>query len=195
MKLKKQFYLQDDVVSLARRFIGMVLVTKFEGLKTSGIITETEAYNGINDRASHAYGGRRTARTEIMFSEGGYAYIYLCYGIHSLFNIVTGPEGLPQAILIRAIRPLDGIEVMQMRRNMKYPSKNFSNGPGTVSIAMGMHYKDTGLSLTGNKIWIEDRGIFIPKDKIQVTPRIGVDYAKEDAKLPWRFVIPYGEVL
>lgn len=186
-KLPLKYYLQDDVVALARDLIGKELVTCFDGLHTSGIISETEAYNGIVDKASHAYNNRRTARTEIMFGKGGVAYVYLCYGIHSLFNVVTNVEGTPHAILIRGVIPKQGVDVMLKRRDKKKLDKTLSSGPGTVAMALGIHYSNSGLSLSGNQVWIE-KGIKIPDNDIEITPRIGVDYAKEDALLPYRFL-------
>lgn len=189
LKLGADFYLREDVVVQSRDLLGKVLCTQIEGLYTAGIITETEAYAGVTDRASHAYGGRRTARTETMFAGGGLAYIYLCYGIHHLFNVVTAPEGIPHAILIRGIEPLEGIEVMEQRRKMPSSRKGFSDGPGTASSALGLHVKYNGSSLSQNRIWIEDRGISYPDNRIYIGPRIGVAYAKEDALLPYRFLV------
>jgi DNA-3-methyladenine glycosylase len=189
MKLPRSFYTRSDVVLIAKELLGKYLFTNFDGIFTGGIIIETEAYNGVIDRASHAFGGRRTARTEIMYGEGGTAYVYLCYGIHSLFNVVTNKKKDPHAVLIRAIHPTHGIEHMLRRRKISDIKKNLSSGPGTLSEALGIHYSHSGLSLLGNKIWIEDKGIVIAKKEIEVSSRIGVDYAGEDAKLPYRFVI------
>lgn len=189
MKLPPEFYVRSNVVKIARELLGKVLVTNFDGLYTSGIISETEAYNGIPDRASHAFGGRRTSRTEIMFREGGVAYVYLCYGIHSLFNVVTGLRDHPHAVLVRGIIPLEGKEIMEKRRKRPAGTKGFSSGPGTVSQALGIHYSHTGESLRGKKIWMEDRGFRVKKEDYAITPRIGVDYAGEDALLPYRFVL------
>jgi DNA-3-methyladenine glycosylase len=186
MKLEKAAYLGTDVVFLARDFIGKVLCTNIQGNCCSGIITETEAYAGINDRASHAWGDRRTARTEPMYLDGGIAYIYLIYGMYSLFNIVTAPAGTPHAILVRAIHPLDGIEFMKQRRKTS-TMKSMTDGPGKLSLAMGLHYSDSGEDLCGSKIWIEDRGIKLEKNKIISGPRVGIDYAGKDALLPYRF--------
>jgi DNA-3-methyladenine glycosylase len=188
-KLSSEFYLDTNVVRLAKALLGKVLVTQIDGEITSGIITETEAYNGVDDRASHAYGGRRTQRTEVMFSQGGVSYVYLCYGIHYLFNVVTGIQDEPHAVLVRAVKPLEGEAIMRERRNLKPGSKALvSGGPGTVTQALGIDKGMNGLNLTGEKIWIEDHGIKIPAKKILKTPRIGVDYAGEDAKLLYRFV-------
>lgn len=188
-KLNRDFYVRNHVVKIARELLGKVLVTKFNGKITSGIITETEAYNGVVDKASHAYGGRRTSRTEIMYSEGGVAYVYLCYGIHSLFNVVTNLKDVPHAVLIRAVQAESGIELMLKRRNKVRQDKSLSKGPGTVSQALGIHFSDSGTSLMQNKIWIEDAGIKIKSTDIKITPRIGVDYAGEDALLPYRFFV------
>lgn len=191
MKLKKAYYLEPNVVKLARDLIGKVLVTREGKTITSGIITETEAYNGIVDKASHAYGNRRTNRTEIMFREGGTSYVYLCYGIHYLFNVVTNVQDHPHAVLIRAIQPLDGKDIIIRRRGVAKVDKKLCVGPGKVSQALGIDLKYNGLDLTGDKIWIEDRGIKVKPKDILVGPRIGVDYAGEDAKLPYRFWIEH----
>jgi DNA-3-methyladenine glycosylase len=187
MKLPKEYYLQKKVLPIAKDLIGKVLVTKINGIKTSGIICETEAYNGIVDKASHSYGGRRTNRTETMYAEGGIAYIYLCYGIHHLFNVVTNTAENPHAILIRGIEPLDGIRDICIRKNISQPKKNMGIGPGNVSTCLGITTALNQTDLTGNIIWIEDRGIRVVKKNIIVGPRVGIDYAGEDAKLPYRF--------
>ncbi len=199
MKLEKDFYLCEDVVSLSKDLLGKYLYTKIDGKLTAGIITETEAYAGEIDRASHAFGNRRTKRTEIMFADGGVSYIYLCYGIHHLFNIVTNYKDVPHAILIRAIKPVEGIKTVLERRNIPTQKdllkqidsnyKKISGGPGTVSQALGIKTIHSGLDLTGNKIWIEDKGIKVSKKDIIAGPRVGVDYAGEDAKLPYRFIL------
>ena len=148
---------------------------------------EAEAYAGPEDRASHAYNGRRTSRTEIMFQEGGVAYVYLCYGIHHLFNIVTNVEGIPHAVLIRAIVPIDGIDLMLRRRDKKAVISKLTGGPGTVTQALGIHTTHSGTDLTGHQIWLEDRGIVVPDDQITAGPRVGVNYAGEYTTKPWRF--------
>jgi DNA-3-methyladenine glycosylase len=186
-KLPREFYLQKNVVKVASELLGKVLVTQFNGIITSGIICETEAYNGVVDKASHAYGGRRTQRTETMFQEGGIAYIYLCYGIHHLFNVVTNREDQPHAVLIRGIQPLDGIPEMLLRKRISIEKKNMGIGPGNVSTCLGLHTKLDKTDLLGDQIWIEDQGIKLIKKNIITSPRIGVDYAGEDAKLPYRF--------
>ena len=194
--LHRSYYLNSDVVFLARDLLGKHLVTQFDEKLTSGMIVETEAYAGVTDKASHAYGDRRTARTEVMYKTGGTAYVYFCYGVHSLFNIVTNMEGIPHAILIRGIIPSEGTDIMLQRTGKASLSKKFGIGPGNVSKALGIHYSQTGLDLTKKPltkteigIWIEDRGFVVDPGKILVTTRIGVQYAGEDAALPYRFVL------
>ena len=186
-KLLREFYVRPSVVQIAKDLLGKYLLTRLEDTATGGMIVETEAYAGPEDRASHAYNSRRTSRTEIMFHEGGVAYVYLCYGIHHLFNIVTNVEGIPHAVLIRAIEPTDGVELMLHRRNMKEVSLKLSGGPGTLTQALGIKTTHTQTDLTGEQIWLEDRGFLVPEDKIIAGPRVGVSYAGEDAENPWRF--------
>lgn len=185
-KLPRTFYAGHDAVALSRQLLGKVLATRFNGTLTAGIITEAEAYTGANDRASHTYAGRRTKRNEVMYGVPGHAYVYLCYGIHHLFNVVTNEEGTANGILIRAIRPLEGLDMMLQRRGGK---KLTTGGPGTLSQALGIRTKHNGIDLLGEMIWIEDRGITIPDDKIEVSARVGVDFAGEDAALPYRFQV------
>ena len=186
-RLSKDFFAREDVVAISRELIGKFLVTNFDGEKTSGMVIETEAYNGIIDKASHAYNGRRTARNEVMYGPSGMSYVYLCYGIHHLFNIVTNIKDVPHAVLIRAIIPKDGLDVMLKRRNMKSVTKKFSDGPGTISHALGIRKSHSGVSLSSKLIWVEDRGVWFDKKDIMAGPRIGVDYAGKDALLPYRF--------
>ncbi len=187
MKLSRDFYLRIDVVAISRELLGKVLCTDVNGSLTKAIITETEAYAGVNDRASHAYGERRTRRTEPMFGEGGIAYVYLCYGIHHLFNVVTNEADTPQAVLIRAGEPMAGTEKMLKRRNKSSLDKTLLGGPGSLAKALGITTDHSGLSLLGNQIWIEDQGIEIEDDTVLVGPRVGVDYAADDAMRPYRF--------
>jgi DNA-3-methyladenine glycosylase len=186
VKLGNDFYLRDDVVAISRELLGKVLCTRLEGGLTKAIITETEAYAGVTDRASHAYGGRRTARTEPMWGDGGSAYVYLCYGIHHLFNVVTNKAGIPHAILIRAGEPLSGTDLMLKRRDKAALDKTLLGGPGSIARALGISTANTGASLMNGEIWIEDDGIEI--DAVIAGPRVGVDYAGEDAALPYRFI-------
>lgn len=194
MRLPSDFYLRTDVVQVARELLGKVLVTEFDGLRTAGLITETEAYRAPDDRACHAYGNRRTPRTEVMFWKGGHAYIYLCYGMHHLFNVVTGPEGMAHAVLVRAIEPLEGVDTMLNRRYpaLPHPPKirpALTTGPGALAQALGMHSSQTGQSLLASDtlVWIEDRGIAVPETRIASGTRIGVESAGESAAWPWRF--------
>lgn len=188
--LPPDWYLREDVVNLAQEMLGKVIRTEFDGIVTSAIITETEAYRGPEDRASHAWNNRRTARTETMFAEGGVAYVYLCYGIHHLFNVVTGPADLPHAVLLRAVEPLEGEAAMLQRRGLEKPRKGWLTGPGSAARALGLHTGHTGLPLheAGGEITIFDEGHLVPDDEIQAAPRVGVDYAGADALLPWRFI-------
>lgn len=192
-KSKKQlplkYYRQEDVVLLSRDLLGKVLITNFDHQLTGGIIVETEAYRGPEDLASHSFGNRRTKRTEVMYHDGGICYVYRCYGIHALFNIVTNVAEAPHAILIRAIEPLYGIETMLKRRKKLKVDRTLTSGPGTLTEALGIDTKHNGLSLISSSIWIEDHGIEIKAEDIIASPRVGVDYAGDDAKLPWRFRI------
>lgn len=188
MKLPHSFYRRPDVVQISRELLGHVLCTKFPGQPlTSGIITETEAYCGRNDKACHANDGLRTKRTEVMYRAGGVGYVYLCYGIHHLFNVVTNVENRADAILVRAIQPLDGIETMLRRRNAESLSPAVSAGPGRLTQALAIKTDHTGSDLTGDTIWIEDRGHTLQDSEISASRRIGVDYAGEHAERPWRF--------
>jgi len=187
--LPASFYLQADVLKIAEGLLGKILQTKINGVITAGRIVEVEAYNGIADRASHAAGGRRTARNEIMYGAGGYAYIYLCYGIHHLFNVVTNTADIPHAVLIRALEPLEGIGEMMKRRGRSKPGYFLTRGPGNLSKALGITTAYTGMKLSGEVISILEDGFCFHPDDITRSPRIGVDYAGEDAKLPYRFFI------
>ena len=189
MILPNSFYTRTDVITIARELPGKFLVTEIHGVRTSGMIVEVEAYAGIEDRASHAYGGRRTKRTEVMFAQGGVAYVYLCYGLHQMFNVVTNASGVPHAILIRGIEPVEGIEVMLERRKYAVLKPSLTAGPGSLSAALGITTVLTGCQLSGPEIKVEDRGVVFPVEEIVAPPRIGVDYAGEDALLPYRFYI------
>jgi len=187
-KIPLAYFQENDVVWLARDLIGKKLCTTVNDRFTSGIITETEAYNGRTDKACHAHLNKRTQRTEIMYQPGGVAYVYLCYGIHNLFNIITNHGNYADAVLIRAVEPLEGIDTMLERRNMQKVAKNLSAGPGNMSKAMGIDRSHYGESLDADLIWLEKHQS--PKDEeITVSTRIGVDYAGEDALLPWRFYL------
>jgi DNA-3-methyladenine glycosylase len=188
-KLDLTFYNRDDVVQIAQDLLGKYLFTRINGVITGGKIVETEAYNGRTDKACHAY-HKRTVRNEVMFAQGGCAYVYLCYGVHHLFNVVTNREGLADAVLIRGLEPVIGLDTMKERRGKAKLTK-ISAGPGTLSQALGIRVGAlNGRSLLENDIWIaekEDDEIF----EMETDVRIGVDYAEEDALLPWRFYIKH----
>jgi DNA-3-methyladenine glycosylase len=187
--LPLDFYQRDDVVLIARELLGKHLFSMIDGTLTGGIIVETEAYRGPDDKACHAYNGRRTQRTEVMFCEGGIAYVYLCYGIHNLLNIVTSIENQPQAVLIRAIQPTHGIEQMLKRRNKLKKDITLTNGPGALCQALAVTRKLNGHWFNQSPLWIEETDLAIKPSMISTTKRIGVDYAAEDALRPWRFVL------
>ncbi|RDC57690.1 DNA-3-methyladenine glycosylase [Pedobacter chinensis] len=189
MKLSPEYYLNDDVVSLAKDLLGKVLYTNINGQISAGIIVETEAYFGIKDKASHAYGGRRTNRTETMYAPGGVAYVYLCYGMHNLFNVVSSVIDDPHAVLIRAIEPLVGKDIMEERRNMPSTKGAITSGPGSAAKALGIDRSFNSKNLNGNEIWIEDHQISYPEEAIAASPRVGIAYAQEHALLPCRFFV------
>ncbi len=188
MKLDENFYSQSDTLNIAKQLIGCVWTTRLGGKTTQVKIVETEAYLGITDKASHSANGRLTARTAVMYKSGGLAYVYLIYGIHCLFNIVTNAKDIPHAILIRAGEPTTGIETMAKRRGTNPQNRGLTKGPGNVAKAMGIELSHSGISLCGNQVWIE-KGDSIPAAEIIATKRIGVDYAGEDALLPYRFIL------
>lgn len=187
--LDAHFYLQNNVTLIAQQLLGKIIITYFDGVVTAGRIVETEAYEGITDKASHAYNARRTLRTEVMYANGGVAYVYLCYGIHHLFNVVTNVEGIPHAVLIRAIEPVLGIEYMLQRTGRIKPDFNFTSGPGNVSKALKITTALSGASLIAGNLLILDDAFSIPKKNIIATPRIGVSYAGKHAAWPYRFFI------
>jgi DNA-3-methyladenine glycosylase len=186
-KLDLAFYQRSNTLELAEELLGKVLVTRIEGRLTSGMIVETEAYLGKSDKASHAYAGRRTGRTEVMYMPGGVAYVYLCYGIHHLFNVVTNTVDEPHAVLVRAVEPLAGLDAMLERRGMQAVQPSLCAGPGVLAKALGIHASHTGTRLWEGLIYIEDHGITFQPGEIIRSPRVGVGYAKEDALLPYRF--------
>jgi len=187
-KLPPDFYLRHDVVDIARDLLGKVLVTCWNGEQTTGRIVETEAYAGETDRASHASKGR-TPRTEVMFGEGGTAYVYLCYGIHQMFNIVTNTAGVPHAVLIRAVEPMQGVEIMLRRTGKKFVDESLTRGPGNVGKAFGFHTSQCGYSLQSSELFIADDGYSPEAALVAASPRVGVDYAGEHAAWHYRFFI------
>ncbi|RYF20695.1 MAG: DNA-3-methyladenine glycosylase [Flavobacteriales bacterium] len=187
-KLSSSFYQQEDVVSVAKQLLGKQLFTNINGVVTGGIITETEAYDGVVDKACHAYGGKNTNRTATMFLAGGVTYVYLCYGIHHLLNVISGKEGNPQAVLIRAIEPTVGIAAMLQRRKMEKLVPRITAGPGALSQALGIDKHLNAKNLSENEIWIEDFDSY-DESEIVATTRIGVAYAQEHALWPFRFYV------
>jgi len=184
--LPASFYEHKDVVRIARDLLGKTLVTLTDGKLTSGLIVETEAYS-YRERGCHAYNNKMTERNKVMFEQGGVAYVYLCYGVHNLFNIVTNKAGKADAVLVRALQPLKGEETMLAR--MKTNSlKRITSGPGKLTKALGIDRKLNGASLLKSDLWIEN-GVKINKNEIVTASRIGIDYAGEDSKLPWRFYL------
>lgn len=188
MKLEQSFYERPDVVRIARELLGKGLFTRINGVVTGGMIVETEAYSW-KERGCHAYLSRKTGRNAIMFENGGNSYVYLCYGMHHLFNVVTNTVGVPEAVLVRAIEPTHGLREMELRRG-KLPSRlQLTSGPGKLTKALGIDRNFNGKSLLHDDVWIEDLSRKVPRTKIEASPRIGIDYAGEDAFLPWRFTI------
>lgn len=188
MKIPLSFYQRDDVLKISKELLGKALFSNIEGTLVGGMIVETEAYQGPEDRASHAYNNRLTSRTAVMFEDGGVAYVYLCYGIHHLLNVVTSKKGIPHAVLIRAVEPFTGVESMLKRRSKKKLDFSLTRGPGSTAEAFGITLKHNGFSLKGKELWLEDYKTF-PSSQVATSPRIGVGYAKEDAFLPWRFFL------
>jgi len=186
MKLARKFYLRENTVKVARELLGKLLVVPAnDGKRVSGMIVETEAYLGVTDRAAHSYGGRRTARNEVMYGGGGHAYVYFVYGMYFQFNVVTGPADHPHAVLIRAVEPVEGIEIMRERRG-EMKDRNLTSGPGKLCIAMGINRDLNSKDLLGEKVWLEEYKKLPPK-QVAAGKRIGIDYAGEDAEKPWRF--------
>lgn len=187
-KLPREFYTRANVVTVARELLGKLLVVPARnGARISGRIVEVEAYRGPQDRAAHSYGGRRTKRTETMYGIGGTAYVFFVYGMYNQFNVVTNVAEAPHAVLIRALEPVEGIELMRKRRRGQ-PDHNLTNGPGKLCIAMGIDRKLDAANLLGNKVWIEDAEK-ISRSQIAAGPRVGIDYAEEWQDKPWRFWI------
>ena len=191
MRLQADFYQREDVVQISKELLGKKLVTNFGKQRSAGIIVETEAYRGPDDKACHAYNNRYTERTKVMFGKGGLAYIYLCYGIHHLFNVVTAREGMPQAVLVRAIEPVENIPLMLQRRNFSQLRSQLTAGPGVMSKALGISRDFHGIDMTrtDSPIWLETSDYQLSAKDILASPRVGVAYAEECAIWPWRFRI------
>jgi DNA-3-methyladenine glycosylase len=187
MKLPESFYLEPDVVKVAKNLLGKFLVTDLSGGLTSGMIVETEAYSW-RERGCHAYQGKKTNRNAVMFGPGGVSYVYLCYGMYELFNVVTNQDGVADAVLIRALEPADGQDVM-LRRYKAKSIKRITSGPGKLTKALGITRTHNFEHLTGDKIWIEDRGTEVKPAQRIASARIGLNFESPDALLPWRFTI------
>ena len=192
--LKRDFYTRADTLRVARELLGKLLVVPVEsGARVSGRVVEVEAYLGAEDRAAHSYGGRRTRRTETMFGVGGTTYVFFVYGMHHQFNVVTGPEGQPHAVLVRAVEPLEGIELMRERRPVS-KERELTSGPGKLCRALGIDLTFDGEDLTTwGRVWLEETGVKLKPEQIASGPRIGVAYAAEDALKPWRFWVKDNE--
>ena len=188
MRLPESFYERKNVVKIARELLGKGLFTKVDGIVTGGIIVETEAYSW-KEKGCHAFGGKMTGRNEVMFGKGGHAYVYLCYGMHNMFNVVTNAEGTAEAVLVRALEPTEGIEEMKLRRGELKNPYHLTSGPGKLAKALGINRALNGKYLLNTDVWIEDLGVIVKNKDIIASKRIGIDYAGEDAALPWRFTI------
>jgi len=188
-KIQLSFFARKDVVLIARDLIGKIITTRFDGKVTSARIVETEAYAGITDKASHAFGGRRTARNEPMYSSPGTIYVYLCYGLHQMLNIVTNKPGVPDAVLIRAVEPIEGIDIMLKRTAKKTHDATLTRGPGNVAKALGISRLHSGHNFFGNEIYLSDDHFALAEEAIGMSARIGIESAGADALLPYRFYI------
>lgn len=185
-RVPRSFYTRKNVLAVARELLGKLLVVPApDGSRVSGMIVETEAYRGPEDRASHAFGGRRTNRTETMYGIGGTAYVYFVYGMYNQFNVVTNFHNIPHAVLVRALEPVEGIEWMRARRE-GHSDRNLTSGPGKLCLAMGIDRSLDRADLLGDRVWIE-AGQRIPRSRIASGPRVGIDYAQEWVDKPWRF--------
>lgn len=186
--IEQAFYLKSDALQVSRELLGKVLVTQMPGAPvTAGKIVETEAYIAPEDKASHAYNFKKTKRTQTMFLEGGVAYVYLCYGIHALFNIITNVEGMPHAVLVRSVEPLEGQEIMLARRNKAKIERTLTAGPGCLTQALGITTHHDQHPLFQEPIWLEDRGYDYDESNIVSSERVGIAYAGEYVYKPWRF--------
>lgn len=191
-KLPREFYTRSNVIRVARDLLGKLLVVPApDGTRVSGMIVEAEAYRGPEDRASHAYGGRRTKRTETMYKQGGTSYVFFIYGMYNQFNVVTNVTGVPHAVLIRALEPVEGLDWMRRRRHNQ-PDNNLTNGPGKLCIALGIDRSLDGVDLRKSQVWIEEYESLSPR-RIVSGPRIGIDYAESWVDKPWRFWVKGNE--
>ena len=188
-KLPLNFYNRKDVVTIARELLGKIVVTDFDGNVTSGRIVETEAYVALTDKASHSYAGRRTGRNEHMYASPATAYVYICYGMHQMFNIVTNEKEIPDAVLVRAVEPLNGVDLMLHRTGKLKADHTLTRGPGNVGKALGISKQHSGLHLLDDEIYLMSDGFILDEDKVGISNRIGVESAGPDALLPYRFYV------
>lgn len=188
-KLPLSFYHRDDVVQIAKELLGKIIITQFHGEFTSGRIVETEAYVAIVDKASHSFGRKRTARNEHMYGAPGIAYVYICYGMHQMFNIVTNGKDIPDAVLVRAVEPLKGIDIMLRRTGKKQLDYTLTKGPGNVGKALGIFKHHSGVDLSSSEIFIADDGYVVADEAVGISKRIGIESAGADALLPYRFYL------
>ncbi len=188
-KLTLDFYSRKDVVTIARELLGKIVVTQFNAKVTSGRIVETEAYIALTDKASHSFAGRRTSRNEHMYAAAGTAYVYICYGMHQMFNIVTNEKDIPDAVLVRAIEPLQGIDIMQQRTGKIKADNTLTKGPGNVGKALGIFKHHSGLHLLDDEVYLLDDEFTLEEHQIGTSGRIGVASAGADALLPYRFYV------
>jgi DNA-3-methyladenine glycosylase len=185
-KLPREFYTRSDVLEVARDLLGKKLVVpNRNGARVAGIIVETEAYRGPEDRASHAYGGRRTNRTETMYGIGGTAYVYFVYGMYNQFNVVTSIEDIPHAVLVRALEPVEGLDIIRRRRPGR-SEYEWTSGPGRLCVALGIDRRLNNADLLDERVWIEE-GVSVSPPQIARGARVGIDYAQEWVAKPWRF--------
>lgn len=188
-KLDRSFYSRKNVLQIAKDLLGKILITQLNGIRSSGRIVETEAYAGIDDRASHAYGGKRTTRSEHLYGNPGTVYVYICYGMHHLFNVITNKKDIPHGVLIRALEPMEGVDEMLNRSGKLTADYTLTKGPGNLSRAMGMNKNHSGGNVFSEEIFIADDGLRYKKNEIVTTKRIGVDGAGKDANLLYRFIV------
>ncbi|WOI38547.1 DNA-3-methyladenine glycosylase [Alteromonas sp. CI.11.F.A3] len=197
--MPSSFFTQSNVVSIAKNLLGKYLYSEMNGVRTGGIITETEAYSHSNDLAMQKHLLRRPSSVKTLKRNGGIAYIYNVYGYHSMFNIVTNGESFADSVLIRAIEPTQGLDTMLSRRNMKSANKNLCSGPAKLTQALALTPSLNATSVMNqNVVWVQDEGNDegnkILSDDITCSPRIGIDYAEDDATLPWRFTLKRKEL-
>lgn len=188
MIIPQSFYLREDTLTIAKELLGKYVFTKINGIITGGMIVETEAYLGVTDASCHSFNNRKSTKNATMYEQGGVAYMYICYGIHDMLNLVTGPINESHVVLIRAIEPTIGMELMMERRG-NVAIKKLTNGPGSLAKALGLNKSFDRESLISNRLWLEDQGVIIEPHKIKETPRIGINCPEPFLSAPWRYLI------